>query len=484
MGKTKQERKDAREDRKKARQTAAKNAAETSSFLNTVVNDGIDIKFGDDKSPSYYKRLVNIIPQFGVDDFINDKTIWQKQLYNVAGETGWFYFKIFFDFNTNHGLLGKTLNTVYNKNQTNTLSSLENDVNSANNALNNAQKNADFANSLIQQASSVGDTWGLSSLMKSITQNAADSANASLETAKNNASAASKELYNFMFKGNTAIGYLFSISDKYIIENIPARIASLYKFSTTLRAIQTETPWVFKGINGLDTVNSTNFEELGKPREIEILFNNETADMRIGTLIDLYKHVCYDAMNQKQILPANLRKFDMYIMTYEVPLYNYDSELGCMGAGFAGFINGAKVESATTYPTQAGNFTNMMSFKLYSFKNCEIKCEGIGAYTPNQMSNETAQVMGNNTLKIAYDKVYESRMNEWGQFFLSDIGGYLYDEATGINNTNDIDSHAYRIDQIRENASIEYSRSAITDLYERLNDFGNIYTNQKQFSLF
>ena len=34
-------------------------------------------------------------PQYGVDEIINDVANWQRQLTNIGGEPGYFYFKIF-----------------------------------------------------------------------------------------------------------------------------------------------------------------------------------------------------------------------------------------------------------------------------------------------------------------------------------------------------------------------------------------------------
>ena len=46
------------------------------------------------------------MPNYGVQDFLNDRALWQYQLFNKGGEIGWFYFKIFFQFNTQYGLFG------------------------------------------------------------------------------------------------------------------------------------------------------------------------------------------------------------------------------------------------------------------------------------------------------------------------------------------------------------------------------------------
>ena len=286
-------------------------------------------------------------PQYGVDEIINDVANWQRQLTNIGGEPGYFYFKIFFKFKTNYGLLADLLKEQSNQKQ-------------------------------LSQGS--------------------------------------------------AIFYLASIEHRYKHEQIPHRMLALYKFGSTLRSLQTETPWFFKGVNGLDKLNSQFLANIGKQQMLEIVCNTESVDMRLGTLLDLYKYACYDYANCKEIIPVNLRKFDMSIITYHMPLKLYNTHI--IQSNQRNKKDRKNVESKTMYPTTGEiNFSNVMSYKMYSFKNCEFDTETLDSYTPSSLSNETAFNMGGNTLKIKYDRVYEHRMNEWGQFMMGDTGFYYNEHA-------------------------------------------------------
>ena len=53
------------------------------------------------------------LPDWNYADFINERAIWQKGLSSIFDEPAWFYFKIFFDFDTNHGLFGGLLNSAF-----------------------------------------------------------------------------------------------------------------------------------------------------------------------------------------------------------------------------------------------------------------------------------------------------------------------------------------------------------------------------------
>ena len=48
----------------------------------------------------------------------------------------------------------------------------------------------------------------------------------------------------------------------------------------------------------------------------------ETVDMRVQSLINDYNHIWYDHVRGVEVLPQNLREFDMFIMLYDVNYYN------------------------------------------------------------------------------------------------------------------------------------------------------------------
>ena len=68
---------------------------------------------GNDEYPVVSEKnatsLTFRIPNWGYKDFLNDRVSWQKQLSSITGDPGWFYFKIFFHFDTSFGLFGGTL---------------------------------------------------------------------------------------------------------------------------------------------------------------------------------------------------------------------------------------------------------------------------------------------------------------------------------------------------------------------------------------
>lgn len=302
-------------------------------------------------------------PNWGVENYIEERTRWQKGATSIADELGWFYFKVLFKFNTNYGLFGGVLHD------------------------------------------DLGNQYGSS---------------------------------------NTALQYLWTLRHFYKQEKLNDRIIALYKFTSMLMKINTEYPWMIKGVNNLADALNTYTQEFSKERSFDILFNNERTDMKISTLLDLYKFICYDDINCKEILPENLRKFDISIILYHVPIKYFQTAImvapkkQIQTGLFSGKL--ATVESIiekvynfmtvkTSYykfkrmQPDNNNWSNVMSYKMLTFQNCEIDTSSFGKYIENaEINNEKAFMLGNNAMKIKYDRVYYHNMNEWNQFMFGSDG--------------------------------------------------------------
>lgn len=328
------------------------------------------------------------LPDYGYDRHLMDIRNWQKQLVSFGAEPGWFFFKIFFNFHTNYGLLGGMLKMVKSKKQI-------------------EQEEQEQRETYREQ---LDQDMFLTSMTKDMMVN----------KMKTNVDSKAK-----IQSANTAFGYLCNVCTMHKYERIYDRILALVKFAGTLKDISLRTPWVFRSISGLNTINQTYTEDLDKEKSFVIGLAEETLDQRIGTLIDLYKFAAFDQINCKEIIPANLRKFETTIMVYHMPLKYTHTKLA---VGEDAAINGNGVinaASTTADPSsEIHGFDNMMSFKMYTFLNCEIDTETLGEYYPDGVSNEAPFQIGKNGLKIKYDRVYEHRMNEWNEMFFGSDGFY------------------------------------------------------------
>lgn len=277
---------------------------------------------------THLQDIALYLPSWGYTDYMVERLNWQKGLNNVGGEPGWFYFRIFFHFNTRYGLFGGILEDEMGKQLSNS---------------NNAR--------------TYYNMWG---------------------------------------------GHYTSLGMEY-------RAKSLDYFVRQLNNIANKTPWFFKSISGLDKAQITSLTEPFKDNEIEIKCAEESIDMRLTTLFDYYKFACFDYVNLKEILPENLRKFDMSVVVYGVPIRYLDTHSK---------IKGKEYKSRTI-----DSLSNMMTMKMFTFKDCEFDIENMTSGINSEVSNETAFELGKgNSIKIKYKKVFNYHQNGFSNVILSDLG--------------------------------------------------------------
>ena len=280
------------------------------------------------------------LPNWGYDAFINERSMWQKGLTSPFGEPGYFYFKIFFKFNTQFGLLGGVLNN-------------EDEV-----------------------------MGGHNTAMKYL-----------------------QYLYGEDKNGNGS-GYF-----KSLLPNERAR--ALSKFVKSLSYINCNAPWFFKSVKGLDKAGNPIIGEFSKEKSIEIECNADAIDMRLATLLDLYRFVCYDDYSNKEIIPENLRKFDMSILIFNTPIKTLHTA----------------IRYGTYYPYKQvaahnQNYEHLMSFKLFEFNGCEIDINSIGSMIPGDVNNETPFQIGKGIIKINYDRCTTYVSNEMNGILFGSTGFY------------------------------------------------------------
>lgn len=338
------------------------------------------------------------LPRWGYEDFINERNIFVKRLSNGLDEPNWFYFKIFFNFNTHNGLFGGIMN--------------DND-----------------------KDTSLENFSGTNSAMKYF-----------------------QHLYNSgdLYKNQN------QILDKAICLNY---------FTHLLSYISTASPWFFKGIKGLSEASNIQ-QNYSTERFIEIDLSYESVDMRLSTLLSLYKYACFDDMFHTETLPSNLRKFDMCILVFSSPIKIFHTPIKSANTNQV-YRDRYKYIYSNFEPSYVnqGYGSNMMSFKLYKFMNCEISKDSLGIYMPSQLSNEAPFQLGGQSLKIKYDRVYEYLNNEYMGIMFGSDG--LYNNAIDLSiNTGS------SIDDILVTASEDFIHNNISSLLGPKNQtfvLGNIF---------
>ena len=300
-----------------------------------------------------------LVPNWSYKDFLNERVEFVKGLNSVSGDPAWCYFKIFFHFNSNLGLLGGILGN----------------------------------NELDTQTNSI------------------------------------------MLADNCAASWLETWKDTYKYEMLESRLRSLKQFAGTLSYIAGYAPWFWQKINGLDKAGHIDFNEPIKQREIEVTCLEDAIDLRLTSMMEYYKYACFDYVNYKEVIPENLRKFDMTVVVYETPIRYIHTGMTT--------LHGDRFEYKSLNEPH-----NRMSFKMYTFYNCEFVGDSLGSYIPGEASNDTPFQLGKNKITIRYDKCYQHMSNEFTNILVGDTGFF--------DNTNWMDLHQQRLDSMAE--SIDNNR--------------------------
>jgi hypothetical protein len=146
---------------------------------------------------------------------------------------------------------------------------------------------------------------------------------------------------------NTALAYLEA-------RGYTQRAAYLKQFVTLLKRINMECPWFWQSLEGLDEAWKHGFNEeefvalVGADRRISINTLDESVDLRMTALMDLYRKACFDWTNRREVVPRNLRFFSVSIYCYESRSINRNVGLNTGAASLIDIANGADPLSSMT----------------------------------------------------------------------------------------------------------------------------------------
>lgn len=193
------------------------------------------------------------------------------------------------------------------------------------------------------------------------------------------------------------------------------RAEYLKNFVQLLSNINTYSPWYFSKITQLgDSIARKEFADRAglkieeERRKIAIETLPDPYDNRIGTLLDLYRSACYSWQLKMEIVPANLRKFDMGILIFNTPIANY------------AFPNGTDKDFTQLNYTEGNNIYTTGS-KYIELINCEINPFADTGYNEVDNQKGTQPVHG---IIIEFDTVNEQRYNEFTGELITDIIDY------------------------------------------------------------
>lgn len=198
------------------------------------------------------------------------------------------------------------------------------------------------------------------------------------------------------------------------------RASALENFITLLSTISSESPWYFKEVVGVDEALVRDKWTVGDERKkITINCITDSIDKRIESLLSLYRSIVWSHTRKCEVLPSNLRKFDMGLFVV------------------SGLYDGLTVmqdkEGNQTGWADIGKFNLLNdrgSYKYIEFRNCEINMDSIkSGYSSLNNEEGFAQDFA---IDIYFDDCYEYEFNP---FLASSFGDYFVWDSQNWNIT-------------------------------------------------
>jgi hypothetical protein len=221
------------------------------------------------------------------------------------------------------------------------------------------------------------------------------------------------------------------------------RAEKLERFVTLLSDISSKSPWYFSSVSGVQEALERKVTEDGKldmseRKKISINCLPDAFDNRIGTLLELYRDITWSWAHKKEIVPANLRKFDMAIYIFETPDHNWHN-------------NYEVIDTKNPSKFKVG-------YKMIEFHDCEFNYNSVkSAWTTidNQIGLQPTY-----QIDINYNDCYEVSYNDIMMRTIGDV--ILTDLVNNSLNENDYKSQS-QIDGSRELLNAKIGQNDISD---------------------
>lgn len=233
---------------------------------------------------------------------------------------------------------------------------------------------------------------------------------------------------------NTALNYLYNNKEY-------TRFRYLSEFIKLLSDINIHCPWYFQSITGLDTalerseLSGKEFKLEEERKKITIKCLPDALDNRIGKMLDLYRSAAFSQMLHKEIIPANLRKFDMGIFIFSPfireldltnPIRMKKNKEGVTSKSITNYNSTEKKSlmfNSLIDNDSTENISKYVNSKFIELRNCEIDLNS--SKTPFGELNNIEGTQHEYEIGISFDTCYERR---YDSTFNDVIGDYVLDD--------------------------------------------------------
>ena len=217
---------------------------------------------------------------------------------------------------------------------------------------------------------------------------------------------------NSPFLSKPAEDFLFKLTEGAENESsefYKERLEALLNFKKALKTINQDMPWYWQGLSGLEKIQQYDPQKpyIGGPDAILTIETLESLNLPIAGLMHLYRKAVFDERKWTYILPANLRKFRMYVYVTEVrSIRNMSSPKvnGFNKGALKGFPDNFKPSIDIQNSNDGISGTDGRPYFMFGLTHCEFDlASGTGSFADLKKSPEgpaTGEIV------LRYEKLY------------------------------------------------------------------------------
>lgn len=152
------------------------------------------------------------------------------------------------------------------------------------------------------------------------------------------------------------------------------KLIALIKFKKALATINNDLPWYWQSLSGLDALQKWNPEQpyFGAEDATLTIGTLESLNLPIAGLMSLYRKAVFDERKWNWVIPANLRKFRMYVYVTEVRSIKNLTSPQLNGVDFEDFPRNIKPSIGIDNANDGISGQNSRPYFMFGVKYCEF----------------------------------------------------------------------------------------------------------------
>lgn len=222
---------------------------------------------------------------------------------------------------------------------------------------------------------------------------------------------------------NSALAYLKRIGET-------VRFEMLKHWIDVFKNFIKEKDYLILDCTGLDLIQNAKAFEQFIEEETTIEFKiRETSDMFIQSLITTYRNIWFDNQRGVEVIPVNLRRFNLNVLVFSAGYYNmlfYDDLEEEKGQNITGQVVHEKITFPTARKLNDNTFKNLMSQKynhvLYTIEGASINFESGKSFIETVSNEPGGEMVMNNMIFNFQMAQFTGRFNNiMGDFNFLDL---------------------------------------------------------------